>query len=94
MIEINNHSKFKLSPDVFSEIIDNETVLLDMKSENYFGLNEVGSNILVLLKEGTDIESVIYDLMQIYDVGKGQLEKDISGLFEELQNAGLIELIT
>ncbi len=94
MIAINSHSKFKISPDILSQIIDDETVLLDMKSENYFGLNDVGSKALELLKEGTDIESVVQDLLQLYNVEKNQLEKDISGLFQELLNAGLIEPIT
>ncbi|MBT6125779.1 MAG: PqqD family protein, partial [Halieaceae bacterium] len=38
-----------LSPDVISQEVSGETVLLDLNSEHYFGLDEVGTRIWQLI---------------------------------------------
>ena len=87
---INKGQKFQLSPEVLCQEIDGESVLLDMKSENYFGLNDVGSSMLEALKTGTDLDTLVKALLELYDVEKQQLEADIIALLQQLLDAGLI----
>lgn len=91
---IDHQQKYCLSSEILSQKIDDETILLDMKSENYFGLNEVGSRVLEILKTGTDPKTLVDILLEEYVVEKQELEKDITELLQELLAAGLIEAET
>ena len=42
---MNLNQTVTLSPEVISQEVSGETVLLDLESENYFGLDEVGTRI-------------------------------------------------
>jgi len=89
---INRQQMFILSPDVLAQVIDSEAVLLDMKKETYYGLNDVGNCVLELLKNKSDLNSIITSLLNIYDVEKTQLEIDICDLLQELYDAELIQI--
>ena len=41
---------FVISDEVLSQEINGETVLLDLESESYFGLNEIGTRIWQVLE--------------------------------------------
>ncbi|MEE9574691.1 MAG: PqqD family protein [Gammaproteobacteria bacterium] len=77
-------------PDVLSQEVSGETVLLDLNNENYFGLNEVGTRIWQLLQEQNNLE-VIYDIMlDEYEVDAKQLRKDFDDIINQLIDTGLI----
>ena len=77
-------------PDVLSQEVSGETVLLDLNNENYFGLNEVGTRIWQLLQEQNDLE-IIYDIMlDEYEVDAKQLRKDFDDIINQLVESGLI----
>jgi len=77
-------------PDVLSQEVSGETVLLDLNNENYFGLNEVGTRIWQLLQEQNDLE-IIYDIMlDEYEVDAKQLRKDFDDIINQLVKSGLI----
>ena len=67
-------------------------MLLDLKGECYFGLDNVGTRILQLLKEHGDLQKVHDAMLKEYDVEEDQLEKDIHELVVKLVEAGLIEI--
>ena len=46
-----DNRKITISPEVMSQEVSGETVLLDLQSESYFGLDEVGTRIWQLLQE-------------------------------------------
>lgn len=88
---IDRQKLFKLSPDVLSQDIDKETVLLDMKSENYFGINDVGRRVLDILKNGANIASIVKLLLNEYDIDENTLEKDVRFLLQQLLDSQLIQ---
>ncbi len=88
---INKKQTFHTSSDILSQDIDSETIILDMKSENYFGLNNVGSDVLEILKSGADYETLLKTLQDRYDVEPASLEKDITELLQQLLDAGIIQ---
>ncbi|MEP6390077.1 MAG: PqqD family protein [Halioglobus sp.] len=83
-----------LSPDVISQEVSGETVLLDLKSENYFGLDEVGTRIWQLIESAGDLEAIFNTLMEEYDVDEEQLLGDLSELVGEVEKLGLVKLET
>ncbi|MEP0203736.1 MAG: PqqD family protein [Halioglobus sp.] len=83
-----------LSPDVISQEVSGETVLLDLESENYFGLDEVGTRIWQLIESAGDLEAIFNTLMEEYDVDEEQLLGDLSDLVGEVEKLGLVKLET
>ena len=82
--------KFKVSPDVLSQELGDETVLLDLAGEAYFGLNEVGTRVWQLLKQDHGFKEVLEVLETEFDVSRERLEKDLSRLMDDLKAEGLI----
>ena len=84
--------KIKIFPQVLFQEIGNEAVLLDLNSERYFGLNEVGTRAWQLIKECGDMEAVCQTMLDEYVVQEECLYKDLSELVTQLVNAGLVAL--
>jgi len=82
----------EISSEVLTQEVDGETVILDLKSESYFGLNEVGTRIWQLLQEQEDIQTITETMLNEYDMEEEQLEKDIQNLLTQLNNAGIVTL--
>lgn len=80
------------SSEVLVHNLDGEAVLLDLASENYFGLNPVGTRIWELLDAGLRLQNVFDVLAQEYDVDPKQLQTDLLALVDELAQAGLVHL--
>ncbi|HHH37305.1 MAG TPA: PqqD family protein [Epsilonproteobacteria bacterium] len=62
------NQKVIFSDTVFGQEIDGEMVLLDMNSENYFGLDEVGTAIWQAMQEKKLLRDVHADLLEQYEV--------------------------
>ncbi len=84
---------FQVSPDVLEQELDGETVLLDLGSDNYFGLDEVGTRVWQLLRDGKDSEAIVDRMADEFDVEIGQLRTDLEALLAELSGAGLIKQV-
>ena len=89
---MNLNQNITLSPEVISQEVSGETVLLDLDSENYFGLDEVGTRIWQLIKETGDLEAVYNTLLQEYEVGEERLQQDLENLVTEIAALGLVSL--
>ena len=81
---------FRISAEVLSQEVSGEMVLLDLKSEEYLGLNEVGARIWQLLQDGKDLREIGDILVGEYDVSRDELDSDINRLVGELRDAGLV----
>ena len=80
------------SPEVISQEVSGETVLLDLQSENYFGLDEVGTRIWQLIKETNDLQAIFKTLLVEYDVSEERLRQDLDTLLGEISGLGLVRL--
>ena len=80
----------KISTEVLSQEVSGEMVLLDLKSEEYLGLNEVGARIWQLLQAGKKLTEISDILIDEYDVSREELDGDINRLVAELRDAGLV----
>ena len=89
---MNLNQTVTLSPEVISQEVSGETVLLDLESENYFGLDEVGTRIWQLLKETSDLRAVYSTLLEEYEVEEERLQTDLAALLTEIAGLGLITL--
>ena len=64
-------------------------VLLDLSSEKYFGLNEVGTQIVKRLTE-QPLPEAMAALLADYEISAETLQTDVRNLVGELLQAGLL----
>lgn len=86
------NQKITFADTVFAQEVDDEMVILDMESENYFGLDEVGTSIWQAMQEHGTLQEVFDALLEQYEVEPEVLEKDLSDFVEKLLESGLVEV--
>lgn len=84
--------KVSLAEDVLIQELSGEYVLLNIESEQYFGLDEVGSRMLSVLTESESIQAANDILLQEYEVEPDQLQQDLLELIEKCVKHGLVEV--
>jgi len=84
--------KVTFADTVFAQEVDGEMVLLDMNSENYFGLDAVGTDIWQAMQEKESLQEVLEILLEQYDVEEDVLKKDLLNFVDKLQESGLVEV--
>ena len=72
--------------------IDEEAVILDLNSENYFGLDRVGARVWVALSTSESIQAAYEALLAEFDADVETLRQDLRDFVEELLKQGLIEV--
>jgi len=82
----------QVKPDVLSQHVSGETVLLDLNSENYFGLNDVGTHIWQLIQEQNDLQKIYDKLLEEYEVDADRLRRDFDEIISQLKDVGIITL--
>ena len=92
-MNIPSERRVQISPEVLFQEVSGETVLLDLKSESYFGLDVVGTRMWGLLQSGSTLGEVVEALLSEYEVDRETLESDVGKLLEDLEQAGLIQYV-
>jgi hypothetical protein len=87
-----NGKRVLVRPDVLVRELRGEAVLLDLASESYFGLDDVGTGMWRALTTAPTIEGALDSLLDEYDVTREQLARDLEAFVEKLSNAGLVDL--
>lgn len=72
--------------------VPDETVLLNLDSEQYYGVGGVGTRFLDLVQQGLTFGEVLGTLIDEYAVERGVLSADLSALVADLRCNGLIEV--
>ena len=81
-----------LSSDALVQQVGSETVLLDLASEQYFGLDPVGTRIWALLGEMGEVSAVFERLCDEYDADPACIQIDLLALLGQLSDAGLVKV--
>jgi hypothetical protein len=79
-----------VAPDVMFRIVGDESVLLNLKSEAYLGLDPVGTRMWTLLTESDSIQSAYEALLDEYEVDGQQLRRDLEDFVGKLVEHELI----
>lgn len=70
--------------------LEGEAVLLDLDSERYFGLDDVGTRIWQHLTTDGRLERVCEAMLEEFDVDAETLRADVLRLVGELASAGIV----
>jgi hypothetical protein len=87
---MNLTDKVTIPEQVMARQVGEETVILDLASGTYFGLDPVGARIWQLLTEGRTLGEVCATMLAEYEVTREDIERDVLNLAEELRAKQLI----
>jgi len=76
--------------DVLISHLQEESVILNLDSERYYGLDDVGTRFLSILTTSDSIETAYERLRHEYDVDPQVLRSDLLALIENLIDQGLL----
>ena len=91
-IPISDQQNITLAPDVLLQELAGESVLLNLNSEEYFGLDEVGSRMLSVLTDSASIQQASDRLLEEYEVEPEKLHQDLIELIKKMVDHGLVTL--
>ncbi len=83
---------FEIPPTVLFREVDQQMVLLNIETEQYFGLNQVGADIVTRLTT-LPFASAFSALTRDYEVDPEILRRDTDNLVESLVKAGLLHRV-
>ena len=84
--------RVRVPDDVLISNLQEESVILNLNSERYFGLDNVGTRMLSALSTSNSIEDAYELLLAEYDVDAQVLRQDLSSLVENLVQQGLVTI--
>jgi hypothetical protein len=82
--------QFVVHPSVICRELSGETVLLNLESGVYYGLDAVGTRVWQLLMQGRTLGSVCETMIEEYDVAPDILRDDVARLVGELRERGIV----
>lgn len=80
------------SDEVLFQQVGDEAVLLDLASEQYFGLDPVGTRIWGLLGQDDHLQQVYDALCREYNAEPARIGSDLLALIDRLAEAGLVKV--
>ena len=84
--------QIKVPDEVLVSGLQSESVMLNLKSERYFGLDEMGTSFPKLLSASDCIRTAYEVLLDEYDVEPEVLRRGLSDLLARLIEEGLVEV--
>ncbi len=91
-MEITFAMKATIPADVLVQELQGESVLLNLKSGRYFGLDEVGTRMWAALTSTESLQAAADTLLAEYEVDAERLRADLRALVEKLVEHGLVEV--
>ena len=77
---------------ITGDLSDGEVVILNMKDDVYYGLDQIGGSIWSLIQEPITFGEIIQTLLNEFDVEYQHCSKDVLALLEDMLSKGLIEV--
>jgi len=89
---ISFNARVSVPPDILISELSGESVILNLKSECYFGLDEMGTRMWTALTTAESVQAAYERLLAEYDVSEEQLKQDLIDLVGKLTEQGLVEV--
>jgi Coenzyme PQQ synthesis protein D (PqqD) len=78
---------------VLVRVLDQESVLLNLETEQYFGLDETGTRMWQLVTTSPNIDAAYQALLAEYDVQPEMLRDNLTELLGHLVEHGLLQVL-
>jgi len=90
---ISENSVIQKSKEILMSVVDNEAVILGIKSGKYIGLNEIGTEIWNRLDQPIKISRLIQDFTEVYDENESIIHDHVMEFLNILHNKSLIQIL-
>jgi len=87
---MNLSDKIQIPAQVMARQVGAETVILDLATGTYFGLDPVGARIWQLMSEGKTLSEVCDAMQAEFEVSREDIQRDVIELTEKLKAQQLI----
>lgn len=91
-MQISFSDRVRVPDDVLVSRLQEESVILNLDSERYFGLDNVGTRMFSVLSSSESIEAAYESLLNEFDVDGQVLRADLLALVENLVQQGIVEV--
>ena len=88
--KVNLESNLVVPPQVMSRLVGDETILMDLSSGIYFGLDGVGKRIWETINDGHNLGEVAAVISSEYEVDEDRAQNDVIEFVGELVERGLL----
>jgi Coenzyme PQQ synthesis protein D (PqqD) len=78
---------------VLVRFLDRESVLLNLETERYFGLDETGTRMWQLVTDSQNIDVAYQELLAEFDVEPDLLRSNFTELLSRLVDNGLLQVL-
>ncbi|OLE09742.1 MAG: hypothetical protein AUI36_41315 [Cyanobacteria bacterium 13_1_40CM_2_61_4] len=85
-------SRVSVAPSVLFQVVGEEAVMLNLKTELFLGLDAMGTRMWTLLTESPSIQLAYNSLLGEYDVEPARLQRELNEFINKLLEQSLIEL--
>jgi uncharacterized protein YkvS len=82
----------EIGDSVIYQKLNDESVILNLTTQDYYGLDDVGTSMWNLLVEKGDLESVVMQLTLLYDIDQLTLRGDLHSFVEQLIGSNLLKV--
>ncbi|MFN8445025.1 MAG: PqqD family protein [Caldilineaceae bacterium] len=86
-------SKINISHEVLFQELDNESIMLNLRDDAYYRLDDVGTRLWQLFNEFGSVEPVVAQMLAEYQVEESQLRQDLTLLLGQMQAAGVLTTV-
>ncbi len=87
-------ARFRINePHVLHQTIDNEAVIINLDTGNYYSLLKSGADVWSAVERGAGISEIVAALARKYKAVEKVLEDSVVKFVEQLQTEGLIEAL-
>ena len=80
----------RIADDVVFEILEDETVVLNLTSGEYYSLNQAGTRVWQLIEEHGDLDAIREAMVAEFDVSPERLSGDLDRLMRDLTERRLV----
>lgn len=81
---------YQIPATVLTRVVGGELVMLDMQTEKYFALDEIGAQVVDGLKADQDLDAITAKIASEYDADPSQIAQDVEALISQMIEQGLV----
>lgn len=86
------HGELRPDDDVVSRRLEDEVVLVHLRTNRIYTLNETGARLWELLKDGRGRAEIEEQLLQEFEVERDQLQEEVERIVSLLSREGLVSV--
>jgi hypothetical protein len=93
MLKMNLSDTVTIPAHVITRKVGEETVILNIATGTYFGLDTIGTTIWELMGQGKTLTEICDAMRAKYDVSQEDIEQDVIGIAVKLHEQQLISIL-